>query len=97
MKKPTRKEAEADAAKLEAMIPNMRKYSGFGNDNHANAKAAIRVLKEDLDEDQINETFDDYDDSGDNPTNRAAMDARQWLDGTSKLSPSEDFKPCLGR
>lgn len=95
--KPTPEERIAEADKLEAMIPNMRKFSGFGNNNHANAKAAVRVLREDLSEDQIEEEFDDYDDSGDNPERNSANDVRQWLDGESKISPTQDFKSCLSK
>lgn len=97
MKKPTREEALAEADKLEAMIPNMRKYSGFGNNNHENARAEIRVLREDISEDKIYDIFNEETESGDNPEQQSALDARRWLDGETNTSPSEDFKPCMNR
>lgn len=61
MKKPTNKEIAAEAKKLDEMKPKVRRFSMFGDDNWAAIEAQIRVLEEDLDEDEIYEAYGNED------------------------------------
>lgn len=87
MKKPTAEEIQKEAAALEEMMPRVRRFTAFGDDNHSFIKAQIQVLKRQMSEDEIYSRFD-----GDDATN--AMEARAWIDGQADESPVESWK-CL--
>lgn len=71
----TEAEIAAEISRLETMKPKIRKFTAFGDDNHRKIDIAITVLKKDLDEDEINDRYDDSDE------NSEAYGVRQWMDG----------------
>jgi hypothetical protein len=99
--KPGKKKIEAEIKKLKEILPKVQPFSAFGDDNQARIRAEIRVMEEDLDEDDIFNEFpaSDEDMESGSPcagTNQSARDARQWLDGESEDgSPYENWKPLV--
>ena len=101
MKKPTAKKIAAEAEKLKAMKPNVRRNSSFGDDHHAAIDAQIRVLTEDMSEHDIydmepnNEEEEEYDDLWKENEVSSALEARRWMDGEEKNPPSKDWEGLL--
>lgn len=85
--KPNKDQVEAEIKALEAIKPKVRHFTEFGGDNRAAMGAMINVLKNDLDYDEMWDTYaeDDY-------LLEHAEWAREWLDGDSDNLPSEDWK-----
>lgn len=101
MKKPTTTQVIKEADKLEEMKPNIRRFSGFGDDHHEAIDAQVRTLRDYT----HNEIFDEsdidaeYEDSPDNVQN-AARDAFLWADGSSDYegeygTPSEQWQSLV--
>jgi len=87
MRIPTKKQIKAEAVKLSKLKPDVRSVSGFGNNNHAAIDAQIRVLKENMGEDEIYDVW-----GGEvNSVRNNALEARFWMDGES-----EDGSPSYG-
>jgi predicted ATPase len=89
MAKPTQDEVTKEVKTLREQLKTVRYYSGFGDDNRSQIKAQIRVAEEDMDSDDINDTFDGEDQS-------AAFQMRDWMDYGSDGddgSPSEGWAP----
>jgi len=81
MEPKTQKEVEAEIKALQEIRPKVRPRSAFGTDNIQQLDAQIKVLEEDLENDEI---YNEFDHSGiDEETLMAALDARQWIDGES--------------
>jgi len=103
MKKPTRKMIATEIQVLKELLPNVRRYTAFGDDNRAAIRAEVAVLEEDLDEDAIYERFQPINDEGEpdeSGNNRgeldAALGARQWLDSEKGSErPSIGWKPLV--
>lgn len=53
MNKPTPKAIAAEIAKLKALKPKVKRYTFFGDDNHAAINAQIEVLEKGMDDDAI--------------------------------------------
>lgn len=75
MPKPTRTEINKQIQTLRKMKPNVRRHSLFGDNYHDAIEAQVRVMKENMSADEINDEFE-----ADN-TRRQAFQARLWLDG----------------
>jgi hypothetical protein len=84
--KPTPKQVQAEIEKLEEIKPRVRRYSMFGDDHHASIEAQIDVLRKNLDNDAIYDSFDGKESILDN-----AIQAQQWRDGES-----EEGAPSVG-
>ncbi len=74
MNLPTPEQIKKEIKTLTEMQPKVKRFSTFGDDNHAAIDAQIDVLKNDLDDDEIDEQYEDHARSN-------AHDARLWLDG----------------
>ena len=86
----TQKEIDAQIAALNEVRPRVKPYSFFGDDNLAKLDAQVRVLEEDLDEDDVGEEWPE-DDEMDIRT--AADDAVTWRDGESDIENLADDWP----
>lgn len=77
MKEPSESEIEQEVAALEKMKPNILRESKFGEDHHAAIEAQLEVLRERMDEDDVDENYGDAEDN----IRSAAQDAANWLTG----------------
>jgi len=98
MKTPTQKQIDAEIKKLEAMKSRISRTNFFGNNNHEKIDAQIKVLEENLSEDEVYAEFED----ADNPDNTIDLvnDAREaalWLIGKSDEdeTPSDGWKELV--
>jgi len=90
MKKPTPKMIATEIQALKELLPNVRRYTAFGDDNRAAIRAEVAVLEENLDEDTI---YGRFPPSGELD---AAFGARQWLDSEKGSErPSIGWKPLV--
>lgn len=78
MGKPSMKAVEDEIRLLLEIKPSVLKMSSFGDDHHAAIDAQVDVLSNDLDADEIYSTYEDDHNAIDN-----ALEARDWMDGTS--------------
>jgi len=77
----TQKEVEQQIEALRGIQEKVRPYSAFG-DSHLDAiDAQIKVLEEDMENDEIEYEFE----SEAQNVLMAALDARQWIDGESDI------------
>lgn len=98
MKKPTDKEIAAEIERLETMKPDVRPTSAFGDDHHAAIDAQVKVLKEDMDENDIYAEWEDVEDlDKEYSIISAAREAADWRDGEAKEKPSDGWKELLVR
>ena len=82
-------EVQNEIAKLKLAKTFIPSHSAFGTDNYEIIDAQIRVLEEELTEDEVDEEFDD-------DVRASALDAVTWREGDTSESPSEGweiFKP----
>lgn len=92
---PTRDEIDAEVKALKALKPKIRQTSLFGDNHHDAIDTQIRVLEEDISEDDIYTQFQESDDEAAEDEVRgenileAALAARRWLDGEE---PNDDEK-----
>lgn len=99
---PTKKQIEAEIEKLYAQLPNIPS-SAFGDDNKGAARAQIDVLENRMDETAIYTKYDEPEepDLGLSQQEQhqldAALEAAKWLRGESRLSPSQEWAPIVGR
>ncbi len=88
--KPTREQVLLEVKKLKEMKPKVRRYSAFGDDNHAAIEVEIRTLEKGLIEDNVYDAYSMSDsllDSG--------LAAIHWRDGHEKDSPSENWSELV--
>lgn len=86
------KEIKAEVKKLLEIKanPKFRRYSDFGDDHFRSIDIQVAVLEKDLDEDEINDRYENSDD------NSTAYDAFQWREGEKvDESPSEGWKSLV--
>ena len=84
----TQEEIQEEIRRLKALEPVIRSRSAFGNDNRATLRAELKVLEDNLSEDQIYDLEDllGYD------TISNMMRVRDWLDGEEEEgTPSEGW------
>lgn len=84
MTKPTAKAIAAEVAKLKALKPNVKRYTFFGDDNHAAIDAQIQVLEQNLSDDDIGRRFN-------GEVQSEAFNARNWLDGDADEALSKGW------
>ena len=86
----SKEEVDKMIADLKEIKPKVRKTSMFGDNHHNAIDAQIRVLEEDLDEEDINdEVWEDN-------VVESAMAAREWLDGEeTEFGLLEDWKSLI--
>ncbi len=56
--RPTNEQVQEEIKKLKDMRPNVRRYTGFGDDNHAAIEVQIRVLEQGLGSNAIYDRWD---------------------------------------
>jgi hypothetical protein len=95
MTKPTDKQIKTEIAKLEKMKPRVRHYSGFGDDHHAAIDAQLEVLKDNLSDEEIEWRMDSdmtaEEELWKENQRDAALEARNWLEGEEKISPTKNW------
>jgi len=91
VKKPTAAEVEAEVKKLQELAPKIRQVDFFGGSNRAKIQAEINVLQNNLDEDDIYDTY------GGNPdVESSALYVAQWRDeGSEDGAASEGWVPLV--
>lgn len=99
-KTPKQIKKELDAlSKMKTLIPQ---YTAFGDNNREKIEAEIRVLADDMSEDEIYGEWpvDGKDDEESNELlreygaqNSAALYARRWMDGEEEESMSQGWAP----
>lgn len=63
LKKRSQADVDAEIKRLEEMMPKVRRYTAFGDDNHKRIGIAIAVLRSDWDEDDISARYHDADEN----------------------------------
>ena len=86
-RKPTQDQIDAEVAKLKEMKPHVRRFGGFGSDNHKAIEAQIDVLENDLTETQF---LNKYFDEDDIDIYDSASDAFQWKMGVERDTEGDD-------
>ena len=90
--KKTAEEIQEEIQKLKDMKLKVRKFSSFGDNNHLAIEASIKVLEENMSEDQIWDYWSSEDESSEF---NSAIDTRRWMDGEEETSSSEGFAPLV--
>lgn len=72
----TQQEIEAEKEHLREVMPTVRHFSAFGDDNRKAIQAQIDVLENDYTDDEIYDEWENDQSRLDN-----ALEARAWLDG----------------
>lgn len=85
-------EINDEIAKLKELKSKIPARNFFGGNNHEKIEAAIRVLEEDLDFDDID---DEYDPEDNHELYSDARDAREWADGDSDEAPSTGWSELV--
>jgi len=86
----TMKQREAEAAKLEKMLPTVRPSSAFGDNHHDAIRAQIEILRGTATE----EDYDNEEQYGQNVLDNARL-ANDWIDGNGKEPPSKGWKSLV--
>lgn len=81
-----------EVQKLKDMKLSVRKFTGFGDNNHEAIDAQIMTLEEDFSEDEVYEKQDD-EEWTENQVD-SAMDAIRWRDEDEE-APSESWAPLI--
>jgi hypothetical protein len=90
--KPNQEQINAEIELLKEIKPKVRAYTMLGDDNRAAIQAAIEVLEKNLSGDDI---WDRWPGERDCHERGNADDARRWMDGEEKESPSEGWKTLI--
>jgi hypothetical protein len=89
--KPSKKRIQEEIKKLSEMLPKVKKYSIFGDNNREAIEAQIGVLKENLSEEDIAQSYGDVD-----YQYGCALNARNWLNGNFDYETlSENWRPII--
>lgn len=87
----SRIEIDTEIKALEEMKPRVRRTTYFGDDNHAAIEAQLEVLRGNVDEDEIQDKFDDGEWTEHERDN--AQQAVDWMEEyTDEGSPSENWQ-----
>jgi len=90
---PTPEEIKAEIAKLRGMKPRIWRYTIWGDNNWKAIEAQIEVLENEMDDDDIQARWPDYEDMY---YQDAALEALRWMDdGEDAEVPSASWKPVL--
>lgn len=86
----TSTEIKNEIQRLQEIKPKVRRFTMFGDDNHHKIDIAVRVLSEDMDEEDISEYFEDADE------NSEAYQTLQWKNGEDENgSPAEQWQELV--
>lgn len=86
MSKKTKEEIKKQIKALKSVRPNIVPRSAFGDNNIARLDAQVKVLEENMDEDEIWDKWSDMDIA------QCAIDALQWMEGDSEIDDlAEDW------
>lgn len=91
----TQKRIDGEIEWLKANKQKIRRFTMFGDDNHASVDAQIRALEGKFTEEQI---YDEWpaEDAGGDPANDgirdSALSAINWRDGHERVSPSKNWQ-----
>jgi hypothetical protein len=97
----TKEQVKAQATLLSEMKPRIRRYSFFGDDNWAKIDVQIKVLEEDMSEDELNDYVDeqqgelDLTDDQKYELSSVGFEAIEWRDGTLDEPPFDGWKSLL--
>jgi len=98
----TDKEIEKEIKWLEENKPNIRRFNGFGENNHEKVDAEIDVLKNRRTEMQIYSIYESFDSIHEDDAEAeshaeldAALDAYRWMSGEDNMPPSEDWENAV--
>ena len=97
----TEERVKAQAALLSEMKPRIRRFNFFGDDNWAKIDVQIKVLENDMDEDELYDYVDeqqaylDLTDDQKYELSSVGFDAIEWRDGTLDEPPSDGWKSLL--
>jgi len=86
----TQKEINTQIAALKEVRPKIKPYSFFGDDNLAKLDAQVRVLEEDLDEDDI---WEEWPEDEEFDIRTAADNTVAWRNGDSDVENLADDWP----
>jgi hypothetical protein len=84
MPKPTQEEINSEIETLRGQVSTVQHFSSFGDDNRAQIRAQIRVAEDNMDSDDIADSFDGV-------AQDAAFQMRDWMDYGEEESPSEGW------
>lgn len=89
LKRPSAEQIRTEIATLFELKPNVRQYSGFGDDHHAAIEAQVSVLEQSMTTDDVYDSFGDEaaDDFAQNVLDEA-LRAADWLEGETDEAPS---------
>jgi len=90
----TSEQIAAEIKSLSDLKPHIPSQSGFGDDNDGAINAQLEVLRDNLSFDDIDMKRDDGE--WDDYVYDSAFWALEWMNGNSKDSPSQDWKPLAG-
>ena len=98
----TKSEIKKQIKWLETNKTKVRHHTVFGDDHWDAIEAQLRVLREEMSEEDIFDKFQlakNPDDEGDNIVEEnvqsAALEARRWMDGEEETSPIENWKSLV--
>lgn len=100
---PSEKHVKAEIEKLLDLKYKVRSHSAFGDDNVAAIEAAICVLEEHMDNDDIYERYEEQRDDdneiiqGSQNELDHALEALQWMQGDEKESPSSGWVSLVSK
>lgn len=78
---PTQEQIDAEIVKLRQMMPTVRETSLFGDNNHEAIEAQIRVLEEDMTDNDVYAEWGTEDPEENHYIIHSALSASQWLAG----------------
>lgn len=87
----TNEEIEAEIKALTEIKPRVRRETAFGEDNHVAIDAQIRVLRDEMTEEDVIQAHEEINEWETEHAYEAARDAAQWLAGKLEESLSESW------
>lgn len=90
---PSEARIEQEIEALVKMKPTVLRRSGFGDDHHAAIEAQIEVLRERMDQDDVDDNYADAEDN----VRSSVQDAFAWLQGEHESEALTDDWESLVR
>lgn len=97
----TEEQVKAEVTLLLGMKPRIRQFSFFGEDNWVKIDVQVKVLEDDMNEDELNDYVDeqqeelDLTDDQKYELSSVGFEAVEWRDGTLDEPPSDGWKGLL--
>jgi hypothetical protein len=86
---PSEKEIAVEIKRLKDLLPKIRPFTAFGDDNRKALRVQITVLEKQLDEEDV------YSQGWDSDTESNAYEAVKWLEGDSEELLSNSWKDLV--